>query len=100
IAEEILESGTPVTTSASILASRASTRPRFFLAEWTLIPCISLSGREKYTYSIVQIAFEVEYEKNSECNPSSLTMINSPGKTSQTNAVPIISNAHVSDATQ
>ncbi len=47
IAAEILESGTPVTTSASIGDSTASCFPRFLRAEWTLIPSILLSGLEK-----------------------------------------------------
>ena len=46
-AASIPESGTPITTSASIGASLANISPAFCLAAWTLEPSITESGLAK-----------------------------------------------------
>src|SRR5690606_19872070 len=62
------------------------------------MPSISESGREKYTYSIVQIARSSGYAKRSARRPSFVMIKNSPGSTERTNSAPTISKAQVSDA--
>src|SRR5699024_3859967 len=100
IAAEILESGTAVTTSAlGTGCSFASSIPIRLRAECTFTKFKSLSGREKYTYSIAHNFLGSRKEKRVDFTPSSLIVSISPGKISLSKVGPTILNAHVSDAT-
>src|SRR2546422_6559969 len=95
------ESGTENTQSAPEAGcSRASSRPRARRTRSTERWKTVLSGREKYTSSKMQRCCGLAGSRGRSSSSSPCRRKNSPGSTSRYGVAPMMSSAHVSDATR